>query len=103
MTLRDIARSCWTGEPIDDAEWSARIKDAVARLRRPYPSPEDITRAIRAVERDVNRPLPTLPSSVSEPVVDEKWPTMTDRAARGVMLGLEARLSRIRSSAGRER
>jgi hypothetical protein len=37
---------------ISRAEWSARIKDRLVRLRLPYPAyPHDITAAMNAVER----------------------------------------------------
>jgi hypothetical protein len=36
---------------IDDGEWVEEIKRRIVRLRFEYPSPEQLTNAIRAVER----------------------------------------------------
>jgi hypothetical protein len=45
---------------IDDAEWAARVKDKLVALGFLTPRADELTRALRAVERQVHRPLPSL-------------------------------------------
>jgi hypothetical protein len=52
-----VTRSVYASD-IDDAEWAGRIKDRLVQLGFLLPRADELTRAIRAIERLVDRPPP---------------------------------------------
>ncbi len=76
-----IARASFTSPDMLDADWVAEIKRRVARGGWDYPRPDQITGAIRAVERFVERTpvVSQMPQRVE--LHGKPWPLSRTEAA----------------------
>jgi len=79
---------------ITDAEWSARIKDVVAKEGAEPALPHEISAAMATMTRKLRRPEPIVTPRQPLPFPQPQYPRVSREEASRLIADLEARLTR---------